>query len=234
MPPLNLDRAACLRTVPGRILLLGAPGVGKGSQAKELEKLWGIPHISTGDLLRAHIRQGTALGRMAKEIIGRGELVPDSLVEELVVARLQDPDAADGCILDGFPRTLDQAIWLDECLSALADGLPIVALVIRVAHKQLLRRVTGRRNCPICQSIYNVHTNPPQLDGFCNVEGAPLVQRTDDTENVFKERMYAYETLTAQVVEYYRVRGRLVEVDGDRSFEEVTTSISAGVDRLRQ
>jgi adenylate kinase len=208
--------------------------VGKGTQAKVLEKLWGIPHVSTGDLLRAHVRQGTPLGRMAKKIMGRGELIPDSLVEELIVARLQDPDAADGCILDGFPRTLDQAIWLDDRLSALADGLPIVALVIRMDHKQLLRRVTGRRNCPVCQTIYNVHTNPPKLDGFCNVECAPLVQRTDDTESVFKERMYAYETLTAQVVEYYRARGRFAEVDGDRPFGVVTTAISAAVDRLRQ
>jgi adenylate kinase len=101
-------------------------------------------------------------------------------------------------------------------------------------HKQLLRRVTGRRNCPVCQTIYNVHTNPPKLDGFCNVECAPLVQRTDDTESVFKERMYAYETLTAQVVEYYRARGRFAEVDGDRPFGVVTTAISAAVDRLRQ
>ena len=127
------------RPLPGPILLLGAPGVGKGTQAKELIKIWGIPQISTGDLLRANVAQGTELGKMAKEIMGRGELVPDSLVNEMVAVRLQEPDTANGYILDGFPRTLGQAGWLDGRLAAQADGhLPVVAVSIQVDYNQLL------------------------------------------------------------------------------------------------
>ena len=222
------------KTVPGPILLLGAPGVGKGTQAKELVKLWGIPQISTGDLLRANVTQGTQLGRVAKEIMGRGELVPDSLVDEMVAVRLQAPDTVNGYILDGFPRTLGQAGWLDGRLAAQAQGLPVIAVSIQVDYNQLLRRITGRRNCPVCQTIYNVYMNPPTRDGFCNVEGAALVQRADDTEEVFKERMRAYVALTAPVVEHYRAQGRFAEVDGDRSIVAIAAGIVAAVERLRQ
>ena len=227
-------RAADKTTVPGPILLLGAPGVGKGTQAKELVKLWGIPQISTGDLLRANVTQGTQLGRVAKEIMGRGELVPDSLVDEMVAVRLQAPDTVNGYILDGFPRTLGQAGWLDGRLAAQAQGLPVIAVSIQVDYNQLLRRITGRRNCPVCQTIYNVYMNPPTRDGFCNVEGAALVQRADDTEEVVKERMRAYVALTAPVVEHYRAQGRFAEVDGDRSIVAIAAGIVAAVERLRQ
>ena len=163
-------RAADKKTVPGPILLLGAPGVGKGTQAKELVKLWGIPQISTGDLLRANVTQRTSLGRVAKEIMGRGELVPDSLVDEMVAVRLQAPDTVNGYILDGFPRTLGQAGWLDGRLAAQAKtqtgGLPVIAVSIQVDYNQLLRRITGRRNCPVCQTIYNVYMHPPQRMDF--------------------------------------------------------------------
>jgi adenylate kinase len=222
------------KTIPGPILLLGAPGVGKGTQAKELVKRWKIPQISTGDLLRANVAQGTELGRTAKEIMGRGGLVPDSLVNEMVAVRLTQPDTANGYILDGFPRTLVQAAWLDERLAARAEGLPVVAVSIKVDYNQLLRRITGRRNCPVCQSIYNVYVKPPQRDGFCDADGAALVQRADDTEKVFTERMRAYEALTAPVVEHYRASGRFAEVDGDQSIEVVMAGIIAAVERLRQ
>src|ERR1700733_13732802 len=154
-------------TDPGPILLLGAPGVGKGTQAKELVKLWGIPQISTGDLLRANVAQGTPLGKVAKEIMSRGELVSDSLVNEMVAIRLLEPDTARGYILDGFPRTLGQATWLDGRLAAQIESLPVVAVSIQVNYNQLLRRITGRRNCPVCQTIYNIYMNPPKVDGFC-------------------------------------------------------------------
>ena len=222
------------KTIPGPILLLGAPGVGKGTQAKELVKRWKIPQISTGDLLRANVAQGTELGRTAKEIMGRGGLVPDSLVNEMVAVRLTQPDTANGYILDGFPRTLVQAAWLDERLAARAEGLPVVAVSIQVDYNQLLRRITGRRNCPVCQSIYNVYVKPPQRDGFCDADGAALVQRADDTEKVFTERMRAYEALTAPVVEHYRASGRFAEVDGDRPIDVVMAGIVAAVERLRQ
>jgi adenylate kinase len=221
------------KTPPGPILLLGAPGVGKGTQAKELVKLWGIPQISTGDLLRANVAQGTDLGRIAKEIMGRGELVPDTLVNEMVAVRLGEPDTANGYILDGFPRTLPQANWLDKRLAALAQGLPVIAVSIQVDYNQLLRRITGRRNCPVCQRIYNVFGNPPKVDGVCDVEGAALVQRADDTEKVFAERMRAYEAMTAPVVEHYRALGRFAEVDGSRPIVEIASGIVAAVERLR-
>jgi adenylate kinase len=227
-------RAAESDTVPGPILLLGAPGVGKGTQAKELVKLWNIPQISTGDLLRGNVAQGTNLGKTAKEIMARGELVPDSLVDEMVAARLLEPDTARGYILDGFPRTLGQAHWLDGRLAAQIESLPVVAVSIQVNYNQLLRRITGRRNCPVCQTIYNVYMRPPQREGFCDVEGAELVQRADDTEEVFKERMRAYEALTRPVVEHYRELGRFAEVDGDRPIPEIAAGIVSVVERLRQ
>jgi len=230
---LDAGRATELKTVPGPILLLGAPGVGKGTQAKELVKLWNIPQISTGDLLRGNVKQGTKLGQLAKEIMGRGELVPDSLVNDMVAARLEEPDTARGYILDGFPRTLVQATWLDERLAAQTESLPVVAVSIQVHYNQLLRRITGRRNCPVCQTIYNVYINPPKKDGFCDVEGAALTQRADDTEEVFKERMRAYTELTAPVVDHYRDLGRFAEVDGDRPIAEVAAGIIAAVERLR-
>ena len=221
------------KTIPGPILLLGAPGTGKGTQSKELVKVWGIQQISTGDLLRANVSQNTNLGRIAKEIMGRGELVPDSLVNEMVAVRLQQPDTANGYILDGFPRTLGQAGWLDGRLAALPEGLPVVAVSIQVDYNQLLRRITGRRNCPVCQTIYNVFVNPPKKDGFCDIEGAALTQRADDTEEVFKERMRAYGALPAPVVEHYRAQGRFAEVDGDRPIGAIAAGIVAAVERLR-
>jgi len=228
------DRETSLKTtLPGPILLLGAPGVGKGTQAKELVKLWGIPQISTGDLLRANVSEGTVLGKIAKETMDRGELVPDSLVNDMVAARLQEPDTIKGYILDGFPRTLPQAGWLDGRLSNQTMSLPVVAVSIQVDYNRLLRRITGRRNCPVCQTIYNVDSNPPKVDEICDIEGAALVQRADDTEQVFAERMRAYEALTTPVVEHYRALGRFVEVDGDRPIPEVAAGIIRAVERLR-
>lgn len=221
------------KILPGPILLLGAPGVGKGTQAKELVKQWGIPQISTGDLLRANVAQGTELGKTAKEIMGRGELVPDSLVNQMVAARLQEPDTLPGYILDGYPRTLNQAAWLDQRLAGQPQCLPVVAVSLQVDYNELLRRITGRRNCPVCQTIYNVYVKPPRVEGVCDVEGAALTQRADDQEDVFAERMRAYSAQTAPVVEHYRAQGRFAEVDGNRPIDVVAAGIVAAVDRLR-
>jgi adenylate kinase len=234
MGSIENGREAGKESVPGPILLLGAPGSGKGTQAKELMKHWRIPQISTGDLLRAHVEKGTALGKVAKETMARGELVPDSLVNDMVAIRLQEPDTARGFILDGYPRTLKQAMWLDDRQATQIEALPVVAVSIKVNYNQLLRRITGRRNCPVCQTIYNIYMNPPKQDGICDVEGAALVQRADDTEQVFKERMRAYEALTAPVVEHYRELGRFAEVDGDRPIAEIAAGIDAAVERLRK
>ncbi|HZP05198.1 MAG TPA: adenylate kinase [Terracidiphilus sp.] len=234
MTEVEQGRETDRKTLPGPILLLGAPGVGKGTQAKELIKIWGIPQISTGDLLRANVAQGTALGRQAREIINRGELVPDSLVNDMVASRLLEPDTVRGYILDGFPRTLGQARWLDGRLLSQVGALPVVAVSIQVNYNQLLRRITGRRICPVSQSIYNIYVNPPKREGFCDIDGAALIQRDDDTEEVFKERMRAYAALTAPVVEHYRDQGRFAEVDGDRPIAVIAAEIVAAVERLRQ
>ena len=225
------------QVIPGPILLLGAPGVGKGTQAKELVKLWGIPQISTGDLLRGNVSNGTDLGKTAHEIMQRGELVPDSLVNEMVAERLKEPDTARGFILDGFPRTLPQADWLDQYLSrsgGASASLPVVAVRIQVDYTQLLRRITGRRNCPVCQTIYNIYLQPPKIEGVCDVEGAALVQRSDDTEMCFEGRMRTYESLTAPVIEHYRALGRFAEVNGDQSVADVAAEIVSSVERLRR
>ena len=219
--------------IPGPILLLGAPGVGKGTQAKELVRLWAIPQISTGDLLRGNVSKGTRLGQIAKATMDRGELVPDSLVNDMVAARLQEPDTIKGYILDGFPRTLPQAGWLDGRLGTQPLSLPLVAVSIHVDYNQLLRRITGRRNCPVCQTIYNVFSKPPKVDEICDIEGAALVRRADDTEQAFGERMRAYDALTTPVIEHYRELGRFAEVDGDRPIEEVASGIVYSVERLR-
>jgi adenylate kinase len=221
------------KTIPGPILLLGAPGVGKGTQAKELVTIWQIPQISTGDLLRGNVAKGTDLGKTAKEIMGRGELVPDALVNEMVALRLKEPDTANGYILDGFPRTLPQAGWLDGRLAAEGSALPVVAVSIQVDYNQLLRRITGRRNCPACQRIYNIYSNAPQKEGVCDVDGAELATRADDTEKVFTERMRAYNAMTAPVVEHYRALGRFAEVNGAGAIHEIAAGIVAAVERLR-
>jgi adenylate kinase len=227
---------------PGPVLLLGAPGVGKGTQAKALMAIWGVPQISTGDILRAvcsdPVLMETEVGRTARSLMTSGKLIPDNLVNELVALRLTEPDTAKGFILDGFPRTLGQAVWLDNHLvtTPAAGGskqLPVVAVSVNVGYNQLLRRITGRRNCPVCKSIYNVYTNPPKIEGVCDREGAILEQRADDTEAIFEERMRTYEALTAPVVEHYRSLGRFEEMDGELAVEEVTARIMAALARLR-
>ena len=218
---------------PGPILLLGAPGAGKGTQAKALVKAWGIPQISTGDLLRSNAEQGTELGRQAQKLIDRGELVPDELVNQMVAVRLQQPDTAAGYILDGFPRTLGQANWLDEHLAGQAGTLPVIAINIQVSYNQLLRRIQGRRICPVCKTIYNIYLQPPKVDEICDKDGTPLTRRSDDSKEVFDERMRLYDALTAPVVEHYRALGRFQEVNGEVEASAVTAGMMSAIARLR-
>lgn len=219
--------------LPGPILLLGAPGVGKGTQAKALMASFGIPQISTGDILRANIANGTPLGKAAKSLMDQGQLVSDDLVNQMVADRLAQPDTKRGYILDGFPRTINQAEWLDSHLSASSTTLPVVAISIVVSYDHLLRRITGRRISPAGR-IYNIYSNPSAADGVCDVDGSTLVQRPDDSEQVFVERMKTFEAQTAPVIEHYRKQGRFREVDGDRPVEEVTASIKEALRTLRQ
>jgi adenylate kinase len=218
--------------LPGPVLLLGAPGVGKGTQAKRLMDEFSVPQISTGDLLREHRKNHTPLGMLADELMSKGQLVPDDLVNQMVAARLTEPDTQHGYILDGFPRTLNQAEWLDRQLVAYL--LPVVAVNIVVPERELLERITGRLTCPVCGTIYNVYFEPPKQPGICDREGAKLTQRSDDIEPVFHERMKAFQSKTAAVIEYYRSHGgRFAEVDGNLPVDEVTQSIRATLLRLR-
>lgn len=221
--------------------------MGKGTQAKRLMEEFGVPQISTGDLLREHRKRHTKLGLLADELMTQGKLVPDDLVNDMVADRLVQPDTRPGYILDGYPRTLNQAEWLDEYITRrhgeatepgdAAQGpqprLPVVAIHLMVDQRVLLERITGRRISPT-GNIYNIYTNPPKVEGTCDVDGGPLTQRSDDREEVFYERMRAFEGLTAPVIEYYRTHGnRFAEVSGDRPLDEVTEAIRSTLLRLR-
>jgi adenylate kinase len=216
----------------GPIILLGPPGAGKGTQAKRITEHYGIPQISTGDLLRSNVQRGTELGMQAKAIMARGELVPDELVCNMVAQRLRDQDCERGFILDGFPRTPAQAGWLDAFFEhQLVTGgehcLPIV-IRIDVDYNQLLKRLTGRRTCPQNpQHIYNVYFQPPRTDNLCDIDGSPLATRNDDREEVIRERLREFEEKTRPVAEYYADKGRLASVNGDRSMDEVTNHVFA-------
>lgn len=202
-------------------------------------ELWGIPQISTGDLIRDNIRQGTPIGQRFKELVDAGIFVPDEIVNEMVAERTAAPDCTRGFILDGYPRTLGQAEWLDRYLTdrgtadAAGTGLPLVAVSVQVRYDELLRRVTGRRVGPVSKRIYNIYTNPPVSPGVCDVDGEPLVQRPDDTEEVFADRMRVFGEQTAPVIEHYRGLGRFEEVDGQQAVEVVTEHIVAALRRLR-
>jgi adenylate kinase len=227
------DTTSETKFAPGPILLVGPPGSGKGTQAKAIMSAWGVPQVSTGDLLRANVAGRTELGLRAKEIMGKGDLVPDHLVNRMVAVRLAEPDCARGFILDGFPRTLAQAEWLDAHVGGFGPGLPVVAIRLKVDYTLLVRRVTGRRNCPTCGSIYNVYLQPPKVDEICDLDGTPLQRRSDDTEEVFADRLRVYEAQTEPVAAHYRAMGRLEEMDGDQPVEAVTDGILASVKRLR-
>jgi adenylate kinase len=215
----------------GPVVLLGPPGAGKGTQAKRIMARYVIPQVSTGDILRQNIADGTELGVAAKCVMARGELVSDDLVCEMVRKRLIEPDCKRGYILDGFPRTVAQARWLDGLLddrffenSRPTRGWPIV-IRLEVDYNQLLLRITGRRSCPTCGRIYNVHFQPPRVDELCDLDGSKLVTRNDDRLEVIQPRLAAYQEQTTPVMEYYRSTGRLISVNGDRSMDEVTEQI---------
>jgi adenylate kinase len=215
----------------GPVVLLGPPGAGKGTQAKRIMERYQVPQVSTGDLLRYNVAQGTELGRVAKAVMDRGQLVSDDLVCEMVRQRLQQPDCKRGYVLDGFPRTAAQAGWLDALLddklfdnSRPTRAWPIV-IRLDVDYNQLLLRITGRRTCPTCGRIYNVHFQPPRVDELCDVDGPRLVTRNDDRLEVIQPRLAAYQEQTAPVADYYQRTGRLISVNGDLPMDQVTAQI---------
>jgi len=220
----------------GPIVLLGPPGAGKGTQSHNITQHYRIPQVSTGDLLREHVKQATPLGMEVKELMARGELVPDHLVCDIVAWRLREPDAQRGFVLDGFPRAQKQAVWLDAFLKfeffetrKWPAWLPIVVR-IQVDYNKLLLRIAGRRTCPTCGRIYNVHSQPPLVNEICDVDGSKLFIRDDDREEVIRERLATYERQTKPVADYYEQLGRVVTIDGDRPVDEVTARIVQEID----
>jgi adenylate kinase len=221
----------------GPVVVFGPPGAGKGTQAKRIMDHYLIPQVSTGDILRQNIDLGTPLGVAAKAVMAQGKLVSDDLVCTMVGERLRQPDCKRGYVLDGFPRTASQAGWLDALLDhqplenpKIFDNLrttrawPIV-IRLNVDYNQLLLRITGRRSCPTCGRIYNVHFQPPRVDELCDCDGSKLVTRNDDRLEVIQPRWTAYEEQTRPVADYYERTGRLVSVNGDLPMDEVTEQI---------
>jgi adenylate kinase len=216
----------------GAVVLLGAPGAGKGTQSKILAARYGIPQISTGDLLRDNVARGTELGKVAKGMLEKGALVPDNLVQDMLAHRIETGgDTGRGFVLDGFPRTLVQAVWLDKFLedwtARVNPGQRALPVVVNVAvgYNQLLRRLTGRRTCPTCGRIYNVYFQPPRVDDICDIDGSKLVTRRDDFEEVISERLKAYERQTMPLIDYYKSRGNLHEINGDQELDAVTGAV---------
>ncbi|GAB4261773.1 adenylate kinase [Deferrisoma sp.] len=203
-----------------RLILLGPPGAGKGTQAKRLIERYGIPQISTGDILRAAVRDGTELGRKAKEYMDAGKLVPDEVVIGIIEERLQEPDCAKGFILDGFPRTVPQADALGEVLGKLGQAIDHV-VSIEVPDEELVERLTGRRTCRGCGAMYHVKFTPPAKDGVCDKCGGELYQRDDDREETIRSRLKVYHDQTAPLVEYYEKAGLLRRVPGQGSVDEI-------------
>ena len=219
--------------VAGPVLLFGAPGVGKGTQAHRLVQAFGIPQISTGDLLRQHVRAATELGITAKLLMDGGKLVPDDVVNGMVAERLRQGDVGSGYILDGFPRTKAQSEWLDTELTKSEGDLPLVALQISVPEEELLQRITGRRICSACGHIYNVYSHPPKLEGVCDVDGTALQHRSDDTEAAFHKRLVEYAAKTTPVIDHYRSQGRFAEIDGTGTVDGVAGKLVAALQGLR-
>jgi adenylate kinase len=207
-----------------RLVLLGAPGAGKGTQAKKLVDKYGIPQISTGDILRKAVADGTPLGKEAKSSMDKGELVPDSVVIGLVKERLAQDDCKKGYILDGFPRNTAQAEALDAVLAAMKSPIT-TALSVDVDKNDLMKRLTGRRTCRNCQQMFNVHFTPPQKEGVCDKCGGELYQRDDDKEETIRNRLDVYEQSTAPLIGYYRKKNILRSVQGVGSINDIFKKI---------
>jgi adenylate kinase len=206
------------------VIFLGPPGAGKGTQAQELAKKFGVPHLSTGDMLRENIAQGNDLGKQAKPIMARGELVPDSLIMKMVAARIEQPDCSFGFVFDGFPRTVAQAQWLNELIRQHGFKQPVVVHFV-IDQNLLMKRITGRRMCKKGGEIYNIYERPPKVPEKCDADGGELVQRPDDREEIVGPRLEAYAKMTAPLAEYYRRLGRLEDVDASQSVEQVSARV---------
>lgn len=207
-----------------KIVLLGPPGAGKGTQAKSISNRYSIPHISTGDIFRKNISENTPLGIEAKSYMDNGQLVPDEVTINMVKDRLQQDDCKNGYLLDGFPRTVHQAEALDNFLTEREESID-TALLIEVPKEFILERMTGRRVCPSCGASYHIKFNPPANDGKCDLCGSDVIQRRDDTEETVKERLDVYENQTQPLIDFYKNKKQLSVVDGTQAINEVFESI---------
>ncbi len=209
-----------------RLIFLGPPGAGKGTQAKQIVRDYSIKQLSTGDLLRENRKQNTELGQKAQEYMDVGALVPDDLILDMVAVEFEKPELANGYILDGFPRTVAQAEGLDRLLDRLGQSLDAV-LVLNVPNEELIRRLTARRTCSQCGRIYNLLFNPPQNDGVCDDDGAELLQRSDDTESTVLNRLEVYARQTEPLIAYYQPTGLVKTVNGQGGVSEIYQGIQA-------
>lgn len=207
-----------------KLVLLGPPGAGKGTQAAEIVKKYNVPHISTGDIFRKNIGEGTELGKKAKEYMDKGLLVPDELVVAIVKDRLSEADCREGFLLDGFPRTVDQANALDNELKSLDYKLDYV-INIHVDKESLIERAVGRRICKDCGATYHIKFNKPKVDGKCDLCGGELFQRSDDTEETVTKRIEVYLEQTEPLIGYYKEKGILVDINGDQDIDKVFSDI---------
>lgn len=205
---------------------MGLPGAGKGTQAEKISKEYNIPHISTGDMFRLAIKEGTELGKKAKNFMDQGDLVPDEVTIGIVQERLSKDDCKQGFLLDGFPRTIAQAEALHNLLSDMKESIDFV-LHVDVPEEKLVERLTGRRICPTCGATYHVIYNPPQTDGVCDKDGSKLIQREDDTPETVKNRLAVNIKQTQPLMDFYNDKGYLVTVNGDQDIELVFSDIQA-------
>jgi adenylate kinase len=210
------------------IVMIGAPGAGKGTQSRLLSEKYGYPQISTGDMLREMAQADTPLGRRIKETMASGKLVSDEILTEVMLERTSRPDCRDGYILDGYPRTLNQAHLLEELARKQRKGVLLVRVVVE--EEILFKRLTGRRACARCGEIYNLYFRPPKVEGLCDLDGAPLTQRSDDNPEAVSRRFEEYRQATAPLIDYYRHSGRLAEIDGELPVEEVFDKLRAVVE----
>ena len=209
-----------------KIIMLGAPGAGKGTQAKKIASKYEIPHISTGDIFRANIKNGTELGKKAKTYMDQGLLVPDELVVDLVVDRVAADDCKNGYVLDGFPRTIPQAEALDAALAKLGEAMDY-AINVEVPDENIVKRMSGRRACVACGATYDIEHIPPKTEGICDTCGKELILRDDDKPETVLKRLNVYHEQTQPLIDYYTGKGILKEVDGTKDMSEVFDEIVA-------
>jgi len=209
-----------------KIVIFGPPSAGKGTQAQKLSKNYGIPQIATGDLLREHVAKRTPLGVKMKEVLNAGKLGPDDLIIQMIKDRVSLPDCKNGYLLDGFPRTMGQAKELEKM-----TDIDLVLNIV-VDFDALVERAVGRRICPKCNAVYHVKSNPPKKAGVCNKDGSALIQRDDDKEETVKRRLNVYREQTAPLVEYYKTKGKLVDIEGSKGIDGVFDQMVKAIDRM--